>query len=152
MISMNTTTQAPDLSQAASPGLLRRFVAMFYDAFLLAAVLLVASFVAVAINGGEPIPPGNLLLTAYFVVVAFLFFAWFWIHGGQTLGMRAWRFKVLKDDGQPLTWTDTLKRFLLSIVSLLPFGLGFLWSLLDSDNRAWHDKLSHTRLVMLEKK
>ena len=145
------TTQVPDLSQAAAPSLLRRFVAMFYDAFLLAAVLLVASFVAVAINGGEPIPPGNILLTTYFIVVAFLFFAWFWIHGGQTLGMRAWRFKVLRDDGQPLTWADALKRFLLSIVSLLPFGLGFLWSLLDSDNRAWHDKFTHTRLVMLKK-
>ena len=148
---MNTPEQATDLSQATSAGLLRRLSAMFYDAVLLAAMLFVASGLALLINGGEPIAPGNHFYTAYMVLVTYLFFAWFWIHGGQTLGLRAWRTKVLRNDGLPLTWGDTLKRFLFAVISLLPLGLGFFWSLLDQDNRAWHDHLSGTRLVLLAK-
>ena len=152
MTDTDTDTPSPiDLSQAAAPALLRRLVAIFYDAFLLAAVLFVAAGLATLLNGGERIAANNPFYTAYMVVVAFLFFAWFWIHGGQTLGMRAWRFKVIREDGLPLTWIDTLKRFLLAILSWLPCGLGFLWSLFDEQNRAWHDRFSHTRLVLLAK-
>ena len=148
---MNSTTPEIDLSQAASPSLMRRLVAIFYDTFLLAAVLFVAAGLALMVNGGETIESGNPFYTAYMVVVSFLFFAWFWIHGGQTLGMRAWRFKVLRNDGKPLTWGDTVKRFLFSILSWAALGIGFIWSLFDQDNLAWHDKLSGTRLVLLAK-
>lgn len=147
-----THTSPPDLSQAAVPGLLRRLAAMFYDTLLLAAVLFVAAALALLINGGETITQSHPLYpvyTGYMVIIGFLFFAWFWVHGGQTLGMRAWRFKVLRDDGLALTWADALKRFLFALLSLLPCGLGFIWSLFDADKRAWHDRLSHTRLVNL---
>jgi uncharacterized RDD family membrane protein YckC len=32
-------------------------------------------------------------------------------------------------------------------LSWLPLGLGFFWVLFDRDRRAWHDRLSGTRLV-----
>ncbi|MEJ1377571.1 MAG: RDD family protein, partial [Candidatus Sedimenticola sp. (ex Thyasira tokunagai)] len=39
-----------------------------------------------------------------------------------------------------------------AIISWLALGLGFLWLLVDRKNRTWHDRLSGTRLIMLEKK
>jgi uncharacterized RDD family membrane protein YckC len=147
---MEQTTPTIDLTQAAAPGLLRRLAAIFYDSLLLLAVLFVAAGLALLVNGGKPIASGNPFYSAYMLLLIFLFFAWFWVHGGQTLGMRAWRFKVIRDDGQPLTWSDALKRFLLAILSLLPAGLGLLWSLFEPDNRAWHDRLSGTRLVLVD--
>jgi uncharacterized RDD family membrane protein YckC len=37
-------------------------------------------------------------------------------------------------------------------VSLLPAGLGFAWVLVDPERRAWHDRLSRTRVVMVPKR
>ncbi|MBU0499115.1 MAG: RDD family protein [Gammaproteobacteria bacterium] len=146
---MNSIPEAPDASRAPAPGLLRRLAAIFYDLLLLLAMLFVASGLALLINGGQPIQSGNPFYTLYMLLVTFLFYAWFWVHGGQTLGMRAWRIRVLRDDGQPLTWGDATRRFLFAVLSLIPFGLGFLWSLFDKEGRAWHDRLSRTRLILV---
>lgn len=148
---MNT----PDLSQAAVPGLLRRLSAIFYDSLLIAAVLFIAAGIALIANFGEPIEEGtllNMLYRFYMFSVVFLYFGWHWTHGGQTLGMRAWRLRLLRNDGKPLSWGDCLKRFLAAVLSLLPLGLGLIWILLDSDNLAWHDRLSKTRLVLQAKR
>jgi uncharacterized RDD family membrane protein YckC len=79
-----------------------------------------------------------------------LFFTGFWWRGGQTLGMRAWRLKVVRMDGSPLRWSDALKRHLAALLSCLTLGLGFLWVLVDSDGLAWHDRLSATRLIRID--
>ncbi len=52
--------------------------------------------------------------------VIYLFFAYFWVHGGQTLGMRAWRFRLLRDDGEPLTTADAGRRLLWSTLVPAP--------------------------------
>lgn len=147
-----------DISQARTPGLVRRFAAMLYDALLLlgmlalAVALMVIPYEALA---GTPFPNEDplyrLVLQAYLLLVTGLFFTFFWARGGQTLGMRAWRLRVLRDDGQPVTWRDAWWRFGAALVSLMPAGLGFLWPLIDRERLTWHDRLSHTRLVMVAK-
>jgi uncharacterized RDD family membrane protein YckC len=79
------------------------------------------------------------------------FFAWFWTHGGQTLGMRAWRLKLLDRSGAVVTWRQSLVRYAGAWLSLLAFGLGYLWVWIDRDGLAWHDRLSNTRIVMLRR-
>jgi len=59
---------------------------------------------------------------------------------------------VVRNDGDALTFRDALLRYLSAIVSLAALGLGFLWVLIDRDNLAWHDRISRTRLVMIQKK
>ncbi|MBF0255118.1 MAG: RDD family protein [Gammaproteobacteria bacterium] len=142
-----------DLSQAAVPGLLRRLAALLYDGLLLAALLFIASILPLLANGGEAItqPLARLLQQLYLLLVIFVYFGWHWSHGGQTLGMRAWRLRLLRADGQPLSWSDALRRFLAAIPALLPLGLGLLWCLFDRDGLAWHDRLSASRLVLTAK-
>ncbi len=140
-----------DLEQAVAPGFLRRMAALLYDALLLAALLFVAAALAtfvIQLGMGRDLDPTNLFYRLYLLAVSFGFFAWFWTRGGQTLGMRAWRLMVLRNDGQPLTLRDALLRYLAAILSWSALGLGFLWVLVDGENRAWHDRLSGTRLVM----
>ncbi|MGB5613384.1 MAG: RDD family protein, partial [Sedimenticolaceae bacterium] len=79
------------------------------------------------------------------------FFSWFWTHGGQTLGMRAWRLKLLDSEGDPVTLKLSLIRLGAALLSALPLGLGYLWVLIDRDGLAWHDRLSRTRLVVLKR-
>lgn len=138
-------------------GLLRRLGALLYDTLLVLAVLMAVTLLFLPLTGGEAITPAQsgALETVYQLVLLVLivaFFGWFWVNRGQTLGMAAWRLRIERDDGGPLTWTDSLKRLGAACLSWLPGGLGFLWVLLDRDRLAWHDRLSRTRLVVEPKK
>lgn len=134
------------------PGLLRRLAAIGYDGLLLASLVLLASFPYV-LAAGEP--PWHWLVRlgyqAYMLAAVFGFFGWFWTHGGQTLGMRAWRLRVVSDDGEPLSWAQAAKRFMAAGLSWVALGLGYLWCLIDPDQRTWHDRLSGSHLVLLAK-
>ncbi len=130
------------------PGLLRRLAAIVYDTLLLFALLFVATTLALVFTWGQAIEPNNPLFTTYLFLVAFFFFAWFWTHGGQTLGMRAWRIRVQQRDGSPITLWQALLRFLGALASWACLGLGFLWILFDQERQSWHDRFSETILVM----
>jgi len=132
-------------------GLLRRLAAGLYDGLLVIALLVIPTLLAMALRGGEPIPPGNLLFQALLLLTAGAFFTWFWSHGGQTLGMRAWRLRVEQQSGAPLSLGIALLRFVISLVSVAAFGLGLLWILFDADKLAWHDRATGTRVVVLPK-
>jgi uncharacterized RDD family membrane protein YckC len=144
-----------DISLAKNPSLLRRIGALLYDSVLLLGVLMFAVMLVVipyeSLAGASPYehPIPLALMQIYLAVVIGGFFVYFWTRGGQTLGMRAWRFRVIRDDGENLNTRDALKRFGWAVLSLLPAGLGLWWCLIDRDGLAWHDRRSQTRLVML---
>lgn len=144
---------AVDLSHAAAPGLARRLAAMFYDAWLLVALWLIGATVDYAIQRalGLAEDPYRLPLQVFIVACPFLFYGWFWTHGGQTLGMRAWRMKLLNADGSTVDWRHAIIRVAAAHISLLALGLGYLWMLGDREKLTWHDRWSNTRLVMLQR-
>jgi uncharacterized RDD family membrane protein YckC len=131
----------------APAGLLRRLAAAAYDVLLLCGVLLVFTAATWVARGGREIPPGTLWFQLALVAVAGLFYCWFWTHGGRTVGMLAWKIRIVRRDGGAPGWREALVRFAAAIVSLAALGLGFLWVLVDRDGLAWHDRLSRTRLV-----
>jgi len=143
------------LENAARPGLLRILAAIFYDFCLIAAIWLIGTTLDAVIRNAlmDHVGDGNyLILQAYLLLSPWIFFAWFWMHGGQTLGMRSWRIKVVDLKGEPISQAATIKRYLAALMSWLALGLGFIWVLLDKENRSWHDLLSNTRLVMVQKR
>ena len=131
-------------------GLFRRLMAMLYDLFLLLSVLLFASALALLVTRGT-LDYHHPLFRSYLFIICFSFYAWFWIHGGQTLGMRAWRLRVQRLDGKPITLWQALLRFLSAIPSLAVFGLGYLWILVDKKRMALHDRISESVIVLLPK-
>ncbi len=135
----------------ASPGFFRRFAAICYDALLLIAVLFFATALILPFNSGEAFTSNQIYYPAYLLLVSFFYFGWFWTHGGQTIGMRSWKVRILNDQRQPISWRQAVARFLWSIVSWLACGLGYLWIFADRSKRAWHDRLSHTRLFVIDK-
>jgi len=130
--------------------LLRRLGAVTYDSLLLVAVLFLAGMPLPLIPETVRFQPwARYAIFGYMLLVSFLFFGWFWTHGGQTLGMRAWRFRVVTIDGGPLSWGLAWRRFAWALASWLTAGAGFLWTLFDPQWRAWHDRLSATRLEIV---
>jgi len=129
---------------------------MFYDSLLLLALLMIVTALFLLTTGGEAIDPRTQpgLEFIYRLVLLLLivgFFGVSWTRSGQTLGMATWRLRVEREDGRRLTWGDTLRRLGWALVSLLPAGLGFAWVLFDPERRAWHDRLSRTRIVVVPK-
>jgi uncharacterized RDD family membrane protein YckC len=138
-------------------GLPRRLAAMLYDSLLLLALLMAATALLLLLTGGEAIDPRThpaleILYRLVLVVLIVGFFGLPWTRSGQTLGMATWRLRVEREDGRSLTWGDSLRRLGWALLSLLPLGLGFAWVLVDPERRAWHDRLSRTRVVVLPKR
>jgi len=125
----------------------RRAGAMLYDSLLVLALLLFATTLFLIVQGGNAVEPYTPVHQLVMLGVIYAFFAFFWSYGGQTLGMRAWRLRVETWDGQiPTFWRATL-RFVLALVSLVPFGLGFFWQLWDRDQLTLHDRYSGTQVL-----
>ena len=133
-------------------GLFRRLLAIFYDLFLLIAILFAATTLATMLNQGEAIEPGQFIYpfyVAYLLLISFGFFGWFWTHGGQTLGMKTWKIRLQRENNEPFTWWLALVRFITAMISWSAAGLGMLWSLFDPKRRCWHDITSGCVLVDL---
>ncbi len=128
--------------------LTRRLLAIFYDFLLLLGVLFAVSAVAVWINKGEAVT--HPLYYVALIATTFVFYGGFWTHGGQTLGMRTWKIKLVTNTGDEVSWKQSAVRFAAATIALLPAGIGLLWMLFDSNRLAWHDKLSSTQLISLK--
>jgi len=148
-----------DLTQSTADqryaGFFRRLFAIFYDCFLLIAILFAVTAIATALNHGKAIESGNTFYPLYVLIIftlSYLYFAWFWIHGGQSLGMKTWRIQLISDKNVKIGWKITAIRFVGAIFSWGIFGLGFLWAFFDKNNRCWHDIVSNTALLDLRAK
>lgn len=138
-------------------GVLRRFGAMLYDLLVVMALMFIVTALFLPFTGGEAITPDRSVLVeriyqVALLLVVVLFFCVFWTRRGQTIGMLAWRLRVERNDGSVLTWRDALLRLAGACVSLAALGLGYFWIWIDSERRAWHDRWSGTRVVVLPKK
>lgn len=129
-----------------------RLLAIVYDSLPIVALWFLASVVVLALRGGAPVLPWtaafwlqNLVLWA----LTGLYMVESWRRGGQTLGMRPWRLKVVDETGRVAARTVLWRRYALATLSLAAAGLGFLWSLLDAERRSLHDLGSGTRLVRM---
>lgn len=115
---------------------------------------------------------------AWEAVVIAVFLGFFWTRRGQTLGMQAWRLRVEDETGRRLTWRRALLRQAYAVAPWLPGflllsysdvghrqGLQFsgdallllgvlAWTMMwvDVRRRTWHDRMSHSRVVVLPKK
>ncbi|MFI3189880.1 hypothetical protein BCS42_00325 [Crenothrix sp. D3] len=133
----------------SAPSFLCRLAIVFYDLLLLIALLFLATALLLPFNAGEAFTREQIFYPIYLLMVSFLFYGWFWTHGGQTLGLRAWKAKVLTINQQPISWTQALVRFMTAFASC---GLGLLWILIDKQRRSCHDHLSKTAVFFDSKK
>ncbi len=142
-IPSQSSSQAP--SQNAT--FMRRFGAMFYDAMLTFALMMVASFIYIWANSWNESSWDSPLYTVYLLIVSLLFFGGFWVNAGQTLGMQTWGLHIEDGNGNKIRWGQASLRFFAALLSWAACGLGFLWILVDKNKLAWHDRLSNTRIV-----
>ena len=151
-------------------GFIKRLVVMVYDGLLLFSLLFFTSALwMLLINILAPdsfyVDPSKLdahklaaftltgkivafsMVSINILAVSFYFYGWFWTHGGQTLGMRAWNLYLTKPDGKFIDWPLAAKRYGYALLSWAALGLGFIWILFNPKRKAWHDLLTDTQIV-----
>ncbi len=154
------------ISELPNAGVWRRFAAMVYDAFLIFALLFIASLIPTLLLNIENLgsspetntvvhelntPLGGWLYRIYLLAVVAGFYIAFWRKNGQTLGMQAWKLKLINTQGLSPGYRECLIRLATGLLSLCALGLGYWWIWIDKENRSWHDIASATRVVVLPK-
>lgn len=135
-------------SEKQPAGLFIRLAAIFYDGLLLISVLFLATWIFLQFANAEE---NKLIFQIYLLTICFLYFAWHWLHGGQTLGMKTWRLQLESINGDKVTWLQALIRFVVSLVSWMIVGVGFLRLVADKEKRSWQDEASKTQIFILPK-
>lgn len=120
--------------------LLRRLLAIVYDGLICIAVLLVVAWIYTLVMGWiigweryeELMEAGavtsDLKLTFFLFLTLYLFFAYFWTHTGQTLGMQVWRIRIENLDGVSISWSQSLRRYVTGALGffIVLIGLHYL--------------------------
>jgi uncharacterized RDD family membrane protein YckC len=138
-----------------------RLFAMVYDAFPVIALWMLASLaftLGYTIAGHDPhqnIAPFSplqwgLWMACWLLAGAYALLSWH--RGGQTLGMRPWRLRVVDASGALASWRALAVRYTVGTFSLGLAGLGFWWAWIDRDRLTWHDRASNTRMERMPKR
>jgi len=151
----------------------RRLLALFYDLWAVIAIVATVGYLCQRATGGQLIataghvetvwwyqPLQGLVLSAYFIAS--------WLRGGQTLGMRPWRLRLVRSDGGPVRFAQAAIRLLAGAAPLLLLELArvlgtaaslwavlvawtiwFAWALTNPRRRTLHDVIAGTELIRI---
>ena len=122
---------------------------MLYDAMIVVAIWMATTFLLVLFTGTELT---GFWWQSFLFVEWFAFFVYFWTNDGQTVGMMAWRLRVLSDDGSPVSVAQATTRFAGGLLSAGVLGLGYLWALVEPLGRTWGDMMSGSHVVLEPKR
>ena len=138
----------------------KRLGAYIYDLFILGALLMLATVLALVVvvitnkigiidlslykDEGDFLGQSPVFF-AYLCVVIIGFYVYFWTKAGQTIGMKTWRLRIQNSDGSNISFTQSLIRMSTSI-----FGLGNILALLKNRN-AFQDLWAECEMVVLTK-
>lgn len=157
----------------ATPTLKRRLICLVYEAFLLAAVEMLATLLYLLATRNQHTPTIEHGLRFVLFLVTAAYFIHFWTDSGHTLAMKTWRIKLVKVGYARVPLRAAALRYLLSWGWFMPallvsyvfnltanksyFSLALVvgivaWGctvFLDKDRQFLHDKLAGTRLIQL---
>jgi len=162
MIQTNSPKSAPSSAPAAPvvvelASLRHRVAGMLYESLLLIGVLAVGFLFPWMLLLSQldlessPAWVGGLELLHVLLLLG-VYFIYNWRRSGQTLAMRTWRLRVVTANGRSLSWGCAALRYALAWPSVLCFGVGILWAVVDRDKLFLHDRLAGTRMVRLPKR
>jgi uncharacterized RDD family membrane protein YckC len=113
-------------------GFWERMAAGFLDIVLL-------GFLGAAARQGPPLP----------FLIALAYFSAMWTWKGTTIGGIILGLKVVREDGQHVSFLVALIRGLAAAFSIIMLFLGFLWIAWDREKQGWHDKIAGTVVLRL---
>jgi uncharacterized RDD family membrane protein YckC len=137
---------------------LNRFIAWFLDGIIMGVLAMILGLVIGLVAGLGASTDSSILgilsaalffvLFIIIVLFQFVYFGYFWSKDGQSLGMKILNMKVIRRNGEGLSfWRAAFRGSVGYWISSLIFYLGYLWAAFDNENEAWHDKIFDTWVV-----
>ena len=120
-------------------GFLKNMTICLYDLMLLFSVLFFTSLPWIIMTSGEAIT-NNIFYQFYLLLIILIYYLWFWINHGQTLGMKSWKAYVLNQNNQTITIRQGIIRILISLIG------GHL--LLIFNEKSLQDIISKTHIIV----
>lgn len=158
-------------NSTATPTLRRRLASMVYESMLLFGVIGTTGALFSVLFEQRHALYLRHALQGWLLLVLFMYFVWFWTHGGQTLAMQTWRLRLVAKDGTPVSVRQAIGRFVLAwlwvlpglvlawlvgasnwMLALIPAANIALWALttfLDPQRQFLHDRIAGTRIVAM---
>jgi uncharacterized RDD family membrane protein YckC len=154
------------------PTIKRRLLCMMYESICVIAVLFLGSLPIAMIYGFATEGTRHAANQLYLLVLLGTYFTWFWVRGGQTLAMRTWRIRIVAKDGRLLTLPQSVKRYVVVALFILPALITlvvfskyrskvpwalfacvpmiatFLWARFDRERQFLHDRLAGSKQIM----
>lgn len=130
-----------------TPSFIKLGACFIYDALAVIALCFVSALVVIILIGDASHGLKRYLLQIVLWLAIGIYFVWCWKKTGQTLAMKTWQLKLVNEDGQLLPLNLAMARYVLSTLSLVLFGLGFLWAMVDRDHLYLHDRLLNTHII-----
>ena len=127
---------------------LTRFTAKFLDWTIIWVVQMVISLTFLRMTGfypGSGTPVLQILLQYGFAIAYVTFFLGKF---GATPGKMATGLKVVTPDGRPITYMRAFSRFWGEMLSGIILLIGYIMAAFDDENRALHDIICGTRVVL----
>jgi uncharacterized RDD family membrane protein YckC len=159
---LNQYATGDQFSDSQTVGFLERLLAYVIDAVLILGALFVLMMIlgiefphteteTVRTAQGEMrrarmvVDPRYTLLSTGIGIV---YFIGFWSAFAATPGkMLLGQLIVDAKTGQPIGTGASIIRYIGSIISAIPFFLGYLWILWDGEKQGWHDKMASTKVI-----
>lgn len=136
------------LSKALAPSLLKLCACLVYELLTIVALCIVFAGVFYGVFGDATEGIKRLSQQIFLWTILGAYYVWCWTKTGQTLAMQSWHLKVVAQNDVPLSKQMALMRYVLASFSLVLFGLGFLWIVVDKNRLFLHDRLLKCKIVI----
>ena len=131
---------------SSSPGIKRQLVCLLYEALVVFSILIIGFLLPQIVLSGFGWSATPRVLWLHLFALLMLYFVWCWLNGGQTLPMKTWKLRLVNTDGSALRPLQAVLRYLIAWPSVMCFGIGILWALVDKDHQFLHDRLAGTKI------
>ena len=96
-------------------GLIKRLLVNFYDFILLFAVLYFFTIPVILLTDGNAVL-NSIAYQIYLIIIIFFYYAWFWKKYNQTLGMKIWKIKIYSRYALHVSYGQSIKRIVVSLL------------------------------------
>jgi len=131
--------ETPAIAEPRYAGFWIRVLATILD-FIIVAVPLSIVFLALGDEGSSSSQGLQTLILALYTIVL-------WVQWGRTIGGRILGLRLVRVDGEPITYGTAVVRYLMLIVSYIALLIGVIWVGFDKRKQGWMDKAAGTYVI-----
>jgi uncharacterized RDD family membrane protein YckC len=131
--------ETPATAEPRYAGFWIRVLATILDSIIVALPLSII-FLALGDEGSASSQGLQTLILALYTIVL-------WVQWGRTIGGRILGLRLVRVDGEPITYGTAVVRYLMLIVSYIALLIGVIWVGFDKRKQGWMDKAAGTYVI-----